>query len=57
MARPYCLAFKQKMLEQLTGKNALSAVQLARQTGHQQPLPAVLRGPGDDQRAVRLYRV
>ena len=36
MTRPYSLAFKQKMVEQLTGKNALSATRLARQTGLRQ---------------------
>ena len=36
MTRPYSLAFKQKMVEQLTGRKALSAVQLARQTGLRQ---------------------
>jgi transposase len=36
MTRPYSLAFKQKMVERLTGKNALSAVQLARETGIRQ---------------------
>jgi 5-methylthioribose kinase len=36
MTRPYSLAFKQKMVEQLTGKNAASASQLARQTGLRQ---------------------
>jgi hypothetical protein len=36
MTRPYSLAFKQKMIEQLTGKNALSATELARQTGLRQ---------------------
>jgi len=36
MARPYSLAFKQRMIEQLTGKDALSASQLSRQTGVRQ---------------------
>jgi hypothetical protein len=33
MTRPYSIAFKQKMVERLTGKNAVSAIELARQTG------------------------
>jgi hypothetical protein len=36
MTRPYSLAFKQKMVERLTGKDALSASQLARETGLRQ---------------------
>ena len=36
MTRPYSLAFKQKMIERLTGKGALSALQLSRQTGVRQ---------------------
>jgi transposase-like protein len=36
MTRPYSLAFKQKLVEQLTGKNALNASQLSRQTGIRQ---------------------
>jgi transposase len=36
MTRPYSLAFKQKMIQRLTGKNAVSAVQLARETGIRQ---------------------
>jgi transposase len=33
MTRPFSVAFKQKMIERLTGKNALSAVELSRETG------------------------
>ena len=33
MTRPYSVAFKQKMVQRLTGKNAVSALQLARETG------------------------
>jgi hypothetical protein len=33
MTRPYSLAFKQKMVERLTGKNPLNQSQLARETG------------------------
>jgi hypothetical protein len=33
MTKPYSLAFKEKMLERLTGKDAVSAVQLGRQMG------------------------
>ena len=36
MTRPYSLAFKQKMIERLTGKEALSASQLSRETGVRQ---------------------
>ena len=36
MTRPYSLAFKQKMIQRLTGKDALSASQLAQQTGVRQ---------------------
>jgi transposase-like protein len=36
MTRPFSLAFKQKMIERLTGKDALSATQLSRQTGVRQ---------------------
>ena len=36
MTRPYSLAFKQKMVERLTGKNALNQSQLARETGVRQ---------------------
>ena len=33
MTKPFSVAFKQKMVERLTGKNAVSAIQLARETG------------------------
>jgi transposase len=36
MTRPYSLAFKQKMVERLTGKDASSAAKLARATGIRQ---------------------
>jgi transposase len=36
MTRPYSLAFKQKMIERLTGKHAMSAIQLSRETGVRQ---------------------
>jgi transposase len=36
MTRPYSLAFKQKMIERLTGKDAVSALQLSRDTGVRQ---------------------
>jgi transposase len=36
MTRPYSVAFKQKMIQRLTGKGALSASQLARRTGVRQ---------------------
>jgi transposase len=36
MTRPYSLAFKQKMVERLTGKNSVSALELAKETGVRQ---------------------
>ena len=36
MTRPYSVALKQKMIQRLTGKNAVSAVQLSRETGVRQ---------------------
>jgi transposase len=36
MTRPYSLAFKQKMLDRVTGKDALNPSQLARETGLRQ---------------------
>jgi transposase len=36
MTRPYSIAFKQKMVERLIGKDAISAIQLARETGIRQ---------------------
>lgn len=36
MTRPYSIAFKQKMVERLTGKGASSAAQLAKETGVRQ---------------------
>jgi transposase len=36
MTRPYSLAFKQKMVERLTGKNPSNQAQLARETGVRQ---------------------
>jgi len=33
MTKPFSVAFKQKMVQRLTGKNAVSATQLARETG------------------------
>lgn len=36
MAKPYSVAFKQKMIQRLTGKDAISASKLARQTGVRQ---------------------
>jgi transposase-like protein len=44
MTRPYSVAFKQKMVERLTGKNAISANSLAEETGvRQQNLSRWLR--------------
>jgi transposase len=36
MTRPYSLAFKQKMIQRLTGRDAMSALQLSRETGVRQ---------------------
>lgn len=36
MTRPYSIAFKQKMIERLTGQHAVSANQLAKETGIRQ---------------------
>ena len=36
MTKPYSVAFKQKMVQRLTGRNAVSALQLARETGVRQ---------------------
>ena len=36
MTRPYSVAFKQKMVQRLTGRNAVSALRLARETGVRQ---------------------
>jgi transposase-like protein len=33
MTKPYSVAFKQKMVQRLTGKNAISAIELSRETG------------------------
>ena len=37
MTKPFSVAFKQKMVQRLTGKDALSASELARETGVRQP--------------------
>ena len=36
MSKPFSVAFKQKMVQRLTGKNGVSALQLSRQTGVRQ---------------------
>ena len=36
MTRPYSVAFKQKMVQRLTGKDAVSGNQLAKETGVRQ---------------------
>ena len=36
MSKPFSVAFKQKMVQRLTGKDAVSAVQLSRETGVRQ---------------------
>ena len=40
MTKPYSVAFKQKMVQRLTGKNAVSASELARETGVRQQNPS-----------------
>lgn len=37
MTKPFSVAFKQKMVQRLTGKNAVSATKLGRETGIGQP--------------------
>ncbi len=44
MTRPYSIAFKRKMVERLTGKNAVSAMELARETGVRQQNPVAMAG-------------
>lgn len=57
MTKPYSVAFKQKMVQRLTGKNAVTATELARETGVPQQnlsrwllqarsLPTVAEKPG-----------
>jgi transposase-like protein len=36
VTKPFSVAFKEKMVQRLTGKNAVSALQLARETGVRQ---------------------
>ena len=36
MSRPYSLAFRQKMIERMTGRDAVSALQLSKETGIRQ---------------------
>ena len=36
MSKPFSVAFKQKMVQRLTGKNAVTAMQLSRETGVRQ---------------------
>jgi transposase-like protein len=38
MSKPYSVAFKQKMVQRLTGKEAVSALQLSRETGVRQQI-------------------
>jgi hypothetical protein len=50
MTKPYSLAFKEKMLERLTGKDAVSAIQLGREVGvPQQTDPCAAGRAGQDQ--------
>ena len=64
MTSPYSVAFKQKMIHRLTGKNALSASQLAKETGvRQQNLSRLLEEARSlpvvtaDKRIVREWTV
>jgi transposase-like protein len=61
MTRPFSVAFKQKMVERLTGENAVSAMRLSRETGVRQQnlsrwlqearsLPLVNRNPAKQRR-------
>jgi len=61
MTRPFSVAFKQKMVQRLTGKDALSAMKLSRETGVRQQnlsrwlqqarsLPRVSPNPADRRR-------
>jgi transposase len=64
MTRPFSLAFKQKMVDRLTGKDALNPSQLARETGvRQQSLSRWLQEArslplvGSDKRIERKWTV
>ena len=65
MTRPSLLAFKQKMVHRLTGKSAVSASQLARETGVRQQNLSRLAGEArslplmndTSKRAVRQWMV
>lgn len=67
VAKPFSVAFKQKMIRRLTGKDAVSATQLARETGVGQStlsrwleqarsVPAVAKQP-DPKPVVRIWTV
>lgn len=53
MTKPYSVAFKQKMVQRLTGKNAVSASELARETGVRQQ---ILSRWLEDARSLPLFR-
>ena len=64
MTKPFSVAFKQKMVERLTGRNAVSATQLARETGvNQQNLSRWLQEArslpimADQPKPVRMWTV
>ena len=64
MTKPFSVAFKQKMVERLTGRNAVSATQLARKTGvNQQNLSRWLQEArrlpimADQPKPVRMWTV
>lgn len=64
MTKPFSVAFKQKMVDRLTGKNAVSAIQLARETGVAQQnlsrwLPEARSLPlmADHPKPVRMWTV
>jgi transposase-like protein len=64
VTKPFSVAFKQKMVERLTGRNAVSATQLARETGvNQQNLSRWLQEArslpimADQPKPVRMWTV
>jgi hypothetical protein len=57
MTGAYSVAFKRKMVERLTGKNAISANQLAMETGVRQQNPAHwLREASAESELMRMPR-
>ena len=46
MTKPFSVAFKQKMVQRLTGKNAVSALQLSKETGVRAAEPVAVASGG-----------